>query len=48
MYNKYLYNINSLGLGLLYLGKSEQADVILEAIRTVEHKRGKYAEITGE
>ena len=35
-----------LGLGLLYLGRSEQADVILEAVRTVEHKRGKYAEIT--
>lgn len=37
-----------LGLGLLYLGRSEQADVILEAVRTVEHKRGKYAEITLE
>lgn len=35
-----------LGLGLLYLGKQEKADVMLEAVRTVEHKRGRYAEIT--
>ena len=35
-----------LGLGLLYLGKQERADVMLEAVRTVEHKRGRYAEIT--
>jgi 26S proteasome regulatory subunit N1 len=35
-----------LGLGLLYLGKQERADAMLEAVRTVEHKRGKYAEIT--
>ncbi len=34
-----------LGLGLLYLGKGEQADTVLEAIRTIEHKRGKYAEV---
>jgi 26S proteasome regulatory subunit N1 len=37
-----------LGLGLLYLGKIEKAEVILEAVRTVEHKTGKYAEITLE
>jgi 26S proteasome regulatory subunit N1 len=30
----------------LYLGKQEKADVMLEAVRTVEHKRGRYAEIT--
>ena len=35
-----------MGLGLLYLGKQERADVMLEAVRTVEHKRGRYAEIT--
>jgi 26S proteasome regulatory subunit N1 len=35
-----------LGLGLLYLGKQERADVMLEAVRTVDHKRGRYAEIT--
>jgi 26S proteasome regulatory subunit N1 len=29
-----------LGLGLLYLGKQERADAMLEAVRTVEHKRG--------
>lgn len=37
-----------LGLGLLYLGKVEKAEVILEAVRTVEHKTGKYAEVTLE
>eukprot|EP01038_Epipyxis_sp_PR26KG_P006135 gene6135-8459_t len=37
-----------LGLGLLYLGKNERADAVLEAVRTIEHKRGKYAEITLE
>ena len=35
-----------LGLGLLYLGKQERAEAMLEIVRTVEHKRGKYAEIT--
>ena len=35
-----------LGLGLLYLGKQERADIMLEAVRTVDHKRGRYAEIT--
>ena len=28
------------------MGKQERADVMLEAVRTVEHKRGRYAEIT--
>ena len=37
-----------LGLGLLYLGKNEKADAVLEAVRTVEHRMGKYAEITLE
>lgn len=37
-----------LGLGLLYLGKGEHADAVIEAVRTIEHKRGKYAEFTLE
>jgi 26S proteasome regulatory subunit N1 len=37
-----------LGLGLLFLGKGESADAALEAVRTIEHKRGKYAEVTLE
>lgn len=37
-----------LGLGLIYLGKGEMSDAVLEAVRTIEHKRGKYAEITLE
>lgn len=37
-----------LGLGLVYLGKTEKADAVLEAVRTVEHKASKYAEITLE
>ena len=37
-----------LGLGLLYLGQGEKSEVILEALRTIEHKRGKYAEVTVE
>ena len=34
-----------LGLALLYLGKAEKAEVTLEAVRCIEHSRGKYAEI---
>lgn len=37
-----------LGLGLLYLGKNEKADAMLEAVRTVDHHMGKYADITLE
>jgi len=37
-----------LGLGLLYLGKGERAEAVLEAVRTIEHVRGKYAEATLE
>ena len=37
-----------LGLGLIYLGKNEKADAVMEAVRTVEHRMGKYAEITLE
>ena len=37
-----------LGLGLLYLGKTEKAEAVLEAVRTVEHRMGRYAEITLE
>lgn len=37
-----------LGLGLLYLGKTEQVEAIIEAVRTIEHRMGKYAEITLE
>eukprot|EP01041_Mallomonas_annulata_P006987 gene6987-14202_t len=37
-----------LGLGLLYLGKGELADAMLEAVKTVDHRIGKYAEITLE
>lgn len=29
-------------------GKGERADTVLEAVRTIEHARGKYAEITLE
>ena len=28
------------------MGKQERADIMLEAVRTVDHKRGRYAEIT--
>jgi len=34
-----------LGLGLLFLGKMEKADAMLEAVKTVEHKIGKYAAV---
>ncbi len=37
-----------LGLGLLFLGKNERADAMLEVVRTVQHKMSKYAEITLE
>jgi len=38
----------ALGLGLLFLGRMEKADAMLEAIRTVEHKIAKYAAIVLE
>merc|ERR1719330_2118211 len=34
-----------LGLGLLFLGKMEKADAMLEAVRTIEHKIAKYAAV---
>jgi 26S proteasome regulatory subunit N1 len=34
-----------LGLGLLFMGKMEKADAMLEAVKTVEHKIGKYAAV---
>lgn len=37
-----------LGLALLYVGKTEKVDLMLELVRTVEHKRGKYAELALE
>lgn len=38
----------ALGLGLLYLGKTEKAEATLEAVKCVEHLRGKYAAATLE
>eukprot|EP01035_Chromulina_nebulosa_P020341 gene20341-26404_t len=35
----------SLGLGLLYLGKTDKSDVMIEAVKTIEHSIGKYTEI---
>ena len=37
-----------LGLGLLFLGKMEKVDAIIEAVKTVEHKMGQYAALTLE
>lgn len=34
-----------LGLGLLFLGRMEKADAVLEALKTVEHKIAKYATV---
>jgi 26S proteasome regulatory subunit N1 len=34
-----------LGLGLLFLGKMEQVDAMLEAVKTIEHKIGKYTAV---
>lgn len=33
------------GLGLLFLGKMEKADAMLEALKTIEHRIGKYAAV---
>jgi len=38
----------ALGLGLLYLGKQEMADVTLETLKTLTHPIGQYAHITVE
>jgi 26S proteasome regulatory subunit N1 len=35
-----------LGLGLLFLGRGEKADAIMEMVKTIEHKIAKFAEIT--
>lgn len=37
-----------LGLGLLFLGRMEMADAMLEALRTVEHKIAKFAAVVLE
>mmetsp|Transcript_23351 Transcript_23351/g.48899 ORF Transcript_23351/g.48899 Transcript_23351/m.48899 type:complete len:942 (-) Transcript_23351:59-2884(-) len=37
-----------LGLGLLFLGRMEKAEAMLEAIRTIEHKISKFAAIVLE
>ncbi|KAL7464091.1 hypothetical protein ACHAXS_004428 [Conticribra weissflogii] len=37
-----------LGLGLLFLGRMEKAEAMLEAIRTIEHKISKFAAIALE
>lgn len=37
-----------LGLGLLFFGRMERADGMIEAVKTVEHKMGKYAAVTIE
>jgi len=37
-----------LALGLLFLGKGEKADAMLEAVRTIDHKIAKYAAIVLE
>jgi 26S proteasome regulatory subunit N1 len=37
-----------LGLGLLFFGKMERADGMIEAVKTVEHKMGKYAGVVLE
>ena len=34
-----------IGLGLLFLGKMEKADAMLEAVKTIEHNIGKYAAV---
>mmetsp|Transcript_42113 Transcript_42113/g.61778 ORF Transcript_42113/g.61778 Transcript_42113/m.61778 type:complete len:937 (-) Transcript_42113:158-2968(-) len=36
------------GLGLLFLGRMEKADAMLEAVRTVEHKISKFAAVVLE
>jgi len=37
-----------LGLGLLYLGRTERCEAMLEAVKTIEHNRGKFAQIVLE
>ncbi|CAM9201393.1 unnamed protein product [Chrysoparadoxa australica] len=38
----------SLGLGLLFLGKMEKVDAMLEVVRTLEHKLGKFTQVVLE
>ncbi|KAJ8577721.1 hypothetical protein ON010_g1491 [Phytophthora cinnamomi] len=38
----------ALGLGLLYLGRQERVEAMLEAAKTIEHKMSKYLAITLE
>ena len=46
--NHYAIRFLCLGLGLLFLGKSERAEAMLEAVKTVEHRISKYACLTLE
>lgn len=36
---------NTTGLGLLYLGKGEKVEAVLEAVRTIEHARGRCVDL---
>ena len=46
--NRTISRFLCLGLGLVFLGKNERAAAMLEAVRTVEHPMGKYADIALE
>ncbi|CAM9663790.1 unnamed protein product, partial [Ectocarpus sp. 6 AP-2014] len=35
----------SLGLGLLFIGKNEQADAMMEIVKTIEHRMGRYTQV---
>jgi len=37
-----------LGLGLLYMGRTERCEAMMEIVGTIEHKRGKYCSIVLE
>ena len=46
--NTYHARMMCLGLGLLYLGKQDKVDVIVEAVKTIEHKISDFAQIVLE
>ncbi|CAN0446828.1 unnamed protein product, partial [Laminaria digitata] len=35
----------SLGLGLLFIGKSEKADAMMEIVKTIDHRMGRYTQV---
>ncbi|CAM9204623.1 unnamed protein product, partial [Choristocarpus tenellus] len=43
--DQHMTRLVSLGLGLLFLGKNEKVDAMMEIVKTIEHRMGKYTQV---